>query len=172
VRRTLIFITLLLLQGAVALPAWSADFSGRIEWVYDGDTIRVAHVGKVRLLGIDAPEHEDSDRDQYLLRRGVTAATLRQTATAARLYLQQWRGQTVRLQSPQARQDRYGRLLAYVYLPDGRLLNRGLIEAGLAVVYRRFDFELKADFIAAETRARQQGRGMWQPLSLSDKEAR
>jgi micrococcal nuclease len=151
----------LVLLVAAALPAPAADLAGRLEWVYDGDSIRVAHFGKVRLLGIDVPETEASQRDDFLLRRGVAATTLRQTATAARHYVQLLRGQTVRLQLPEVERDRYGRLLAYVYLPDGRLLNRSLIEEGLAVVYRRFDFTLKAEFIAAETLARQQQRGLW-----------
>ena len=57
--------------------------------------------------------------------------------------------------------DRHGRLLAYVYLPDGRLLNRILIEQGLAVVYRRFEFTMKEDFLVAEKQARQNEAGLW-----------
>jgi micrococcal nuclease len=59
------------------------------------------------------------------------------------------------------RHDRYGRTLAYVTLADGRLLNRLLLEEGHAIVYRRFDFRLKNDFLAAEERARGKGAGMW-----------
>jgi len=57
--------------------------------------------------------------------------------------------------------DKYGRLLAYVYLPNGRLLNRLLAEQGMAVVYRRFSFNMKADFLAAEAEARKSRTGLW-----------
>ncbi|MEJ2700672.1 MAG: thermonuclease family protein, partial [Desulfuromonadales bacterium] len=58
--------------------------------------------------------------------------------------------------------DRYGRLLAYVVLPDGRMLNRLLLEKGYAAVYRRFDFRLKQDFLRAEADARRRQVGLWQ----------
>jgi micrococcal nuclease len=48
-----------------------------------------------------------------------------------------------------------------VYLLDGRLLNRLLVEQGLAVVYRRFAFRMKEEFLIAESEARQSGVGLW-----------
>ena len=60
----------------------------------------------------------------------------------------------------------YGRLLAYVYLPDGRLLNRMLLEQGLAAVYRKFTFRMKTDFLTAEQQARQAGIGLWKKDGL------
>ncbi len=66
------------------------------------------------------------------------------------------------LKTEERKRDRYNRLLAYVYLPDGRLLNQLLLEKGFAVVYRRFDFELKSNFLTAEARARDKKRGIWQ----------
>ncbi|RME39217.1 MAG: thermonuclease family protein, partial [Deltaproteobacteria bacterium] len=53
----------LLLAGQVL-----ADPTGRVSWIYDGDTLKVEGIGKVRLLGIDAPEHEDSYRDRFYRR--------------------------------------------------------------------------------------------------------
>ena len=57
--------------------------------------------------------------------------------------------------------DRYGRTLAYVTLPDGRLLNLEIIRAGWAEAYRGFRYVRKRDFLAAERDARQAQRGMW-----------
>ena len=135
---------------------------GVVTWVYDGDTLNVDSVGKVRLLGIDSPEKEHSSRDLYLTEKGVSAAKQRQIYQAAKAFnIKQVKGQKVSLTLDDPPRDRHGRLLAYVHLPDGRLLNRILVEQGLAVVYRRFTFRMKEDFLAAEARARENGRGLW-----------
>jgi len=54
------------------LPTLAAaeTLSGRVKWIYDGDSIEVAGIGTVRLLGIDAPEHKASQRDRYYQRWG------------------------------------------------------------------------------------------------------
>jgi len=140
----------------------AADLQGRVSWIYDGDTIRVAGIGKVRMLGIDVPEREASSRDRYFKRRGIAPVTLRRIHNRAHTFVRKHSlGQVVSLQAGQPAHDAYGRLLAYVILPDGRLLNRLLLEQGFAVVYRRFDFSLKKDFIEAEEEALRRGRGMW-----------
>ncbi|MEZ4484577.1 MAG: thermonuclease family protein [Syntrophotaleaceae bacterium] len=137
--------------------------SGRVKWIYDGDSIEVAGVGTVRLLGIDAPEHKPSQRDRYYQRWGIAPATLRRINQAGKTYLiESVKGKTVVLKTEQKERDRYNRLLAYVYLPDGQLLNRLLLEKGHAVVYRRFDFALRTVFLEAEAQARCNKRGLWQ----------
>ena len=57
--------------------------------------------------------------------------------------------------------DKHGRLLAYVYLPDGRLLNRMLLEEGFAAVFRKFSFEKKKEFLLVEEKAKKADVGMW-----------
>jgi len=147
---------------ALAAAAGADDLRGRVEWVYDGDTIRVAGVGKVRLIGIDTPEHEAGPRDRFFVKLGGNGSTLRRVAgEALRFNIEQTKGREVRLTTDRQRRDGYGRLLAYVALPDGRLLNRLLLEKGYAVVYRRFDFARKEDFLAAEAQAKRQGAGLW-----------
>ncbi|MDF1580032.1 MAG: thermonuclease family protein [Desulfuromonadales bacterium] len=137
--------------------------SGRVSWVYDGDTLKVDGIGKVRLLGIDTPEREDSARDNYYVRQGVTVQRLRAIARLAlRRAVALAKGRVVTLTSDGDGRDRYGRLLAYVHLPDGRLLNRLLLEEGLASVYRKFSYRLKDEFLAVEAGARQRGVGLWQ----------
>lgn len=140
----------------------AAETRGRVEWVYDGDTVQVAGVGKVRLLGIDAPEKESSERDKSYLRRGLKRQALRSTAAAATAYLiREAKGEVVTLQYEGTPVDSYGRQLAYLILPDGRNLNHELVCSGLAFVYRRFDFSRKRDFIACEESARDNRRGVW-----------
>ncbi|MCF6178330.1 MAG: thermonuclease family protein [Geopsychrobacter sp.] len=159
--RRWLLITLLCLISSSALAATEY---GKVNWIYDGDTIKVAGVGKVRLIGIDTPEKKDSPRDKYYLRNNkLTRRTLRKIGRQAfEFNMQQVKNRRVRLEFDHEKTDKYGRILAYVFLPDGRLLNRLLLENGLAAVYRRFNFRRKTDFLRAEQTARKQHRGLWQ----------
>ena len=137
--------------AAVALavlpePAWAQ----RVRQVFDGDTISVANVGVVRLIGVDAPEKQGSYRASEPF-GDAAAAFLRALLV----------GQDVRLEYDGPRVDPYKRTLAYVFLADGRLANLEVIRAGWAEVYRRFSFVRKPDFLAAERDARAARRGMW-----------
>lgn len=161
-QQSLLFAALFYLLFITTIAGAATDLHGRVTRIYDGDTIHVAGIGKVRLLGIDVPERKASSRDRYFLRQDLTPATLRHIYVHARnLAIELSYGQTVSLTTEPPARDSYGRLLAYVTLPDGRLLNRILLEQGCAVVYRRFDFSLKKDFLQVEETARRAQRGMW-----------
>lgn len=157
---------LLALFLTLALGCAEADQqgpSGAVSWIYDGDTLKVDGIGKVRLIGLDTPEKENSSRDRYLQKQGVSSKVLRRMAKEALQFnIARVKGKRVRLEFDNERQDRYGRTLAYVYLPDGTLLNRLLIEKGYAVVYRRFDFRMKENFLKTERLARKRRVGIWQ----------
>ena len=92
-----------------------------VRWVIDGDTIDVATFGRVRLLGIDAPE----------IGRGFdTSAPFGREARErlATLILRRW----VRLEQEGAALDVYNRHLAYVMTEDGTCVNTTLVREGLA----------------------------------------
>ena len=57
--------------------------------------------------------------------------------------------------------DRYNRLLRYVYLPDGTLVNELNIREGYAFYYPYFPFSRSADFAAAQASAKTAGKGLW-----------
>ena len=58
--------------------------------------------------------------------------------------------------------DRYGRALAYVWLPDGRFLNRLLVARGYAQPLTIPPNDEYADrFVDAARAARRWGRGLW-----------
>ncbi len=157
----LLAATLLFAQAGAA-PSKPATLTGTVTWIYDADTFEVAPHGKVRLLGIDAPEKFASDRDRNFTRLGIAAKRLRSIHGAGLAWcIHNVKGHQVSLLLEESPRDRHGRLLAYIRLPDGRLLNRVLLEEGLVIVYRRFPFELKTDFMAAETRAQQDQVGLW-----------
>lgn len=161
-----IFSLLFILGLILTLPACAEEptppLQGTVIWVYDGDTLKIDPVGKVRLIGIDTPERENSQRDRYLIKQGISAARQREIYQLAKEFnIKQVKGKRVTLALDDSPRDRYGRLLAYVRLPDGRLLNRVLLEQGMAVVYRRFNFRMKEDFLSAEKQARQGKSGLW-----------
>lgn len=140
----------LLLALALTLGLAADALAQRVRQVLDGDTITVSGVGVVRLIGVDAPEKTGGYR---------TAERFGDEATAVMRRLVD--GQVVRLEYDGDRKDQYNRTLAYVFLPDGTLVNEAIIRAGLAEVYRRFQYRLKGRLLAAERDARAAHRGMW-----------
>jgi len=132
----------------MALPTTVA--AQRVRQIIDGDTITVSGVGVVRLLGVDAPEKTGGYRQSEPYGDAATAFMRRLLE-----------GRDVRLEYDGPRKDQYNRTLAYVFLPDGRLVNLEIIRAGFAETYRRFDYKRKPDFFAAERDAKAAKRGMW-----------
>ena len=145
-------------RGAVALalmlglfvvaPAIAA--AQRVERVVDGDTIIVSGVGRVRLIGVDTPESVDPRRPVEFFGKEASAFTRRLVD-----------GQRVRLEYDWEGTDRYGRTLAYVYLPDGTLVNAEIIRRGYGHAYTRFPFKYLERFRQFEREARTAGRGLW-----------
>jgi micrococcal nuclease len=115
--------------------------------VIDGDTIECSSRTRVRFLLIDAPE-----RDQ-----GQFGAI----ATRGLRFLMD-PGARLRLELDVQEHDRYGRLLAYVYLPDGRMVNELMVRDGLAVVsVYPPNVKYVERMRAAAADARKEGRGLW-----------
>jgi micrococcal nuclease len=118
--------------------------------VIDGDTIEVATIGRVRLLGIDAPE----------LGRGYdTSAPFGREARdrLTQLVLHRW----VRLEQEGAPLDIYSRHLAFVMTEDGVFVNAALVRDGLARVSARLPLTRLPELQRAEAEAQAFRRGMW-----------
>jgi micrococcal nuclease len=133
-------LVLLGLVGAgikVLRPALPAD-SARLLRVIDGDTLKVDYLGRsarLRLIGLDAPESADNPkarRDAYHSQQTL-ATVLYQGQAAKNFVLSAVKpGDVLKLEFDAQKQDHYGRWLAYVYLPDGRMLNDLIIRRGYA----------------------------------------
>jgi len=143
--RSLFFSFLLFV---LLLPLWS--FAGRepatIIRAVDGDTLEVSldgHSEKVRLIGVDTPEVHESEK----LHRD-SARTHQDEATIKALGQRAWdftksvvhAGDQVRLEYGQEPRDKYYRILAFVWLPDGRMLNETIICEGFGNAYMRYPF--------------------------------
>jgi len=141
--------------------------SGRVVHVVDGDTVDVrlgARVERVRLIGVDAPEAHDSaklDRDarrSHRSKAAIEAMGRRATEFTARRLDER----TVGLEFDVERRDPYGRLLAYLWLPDGTLFNAEILRAGYAhVLTIPPNVRYASHFHRLQQEARAAGRGLW-----------
>jgi len=105
----------------------------------------------VRYIGIDTPETHHP-------MKGVERAG-KEASEANRKLVD---GKTVRLEFDVQEQDRYGRLLAYVYLEEGTFVNAWLVENGYAVVMTiPPNVKYEALFRKLQREAREAGRGLW-----------
>lgn len=143
---------------------------------YHGRTFRVVHVVDGDTLDIDAP---DRDRKTTRVRLwGIDTPEIAHPAfgqmenqpfglEAKELTRQLAEGQMVRLELESHRvRDVFGRLLAHVFLPDGRCLNEELLIQGLARADRRpgdarFVHSRMSRYELLEQQARLQRRGIW-----------
>lgn len=159
-RRRKSLLTLIVFTAMSALSVYHAwggkpgESSGIVTRVIDGDTMVVMLNGaekKVRLLGVDTPEKKS---------RHTRAEPMNETATRRAKELAENRTVTL-VFGGKDKMDKYGRLLAYVILPDGRSLNEILINEGLATVYRWFEYSEKRRYIAMEAGARAACKGVW-----------
>ena len=141
--------TILCLLALTAFAAFTGTFQGEVVGVLDGDTIEVMREGvavRVRLDGIDCPEKKQ-------------AFGARAKQFASRLAFGK------RVEVVESGQDRYGRTLGEVILPDGTSLNKRLVAEGYAWWYQRYsdDEELKR----LQQEAREANKGLWADPKVS-----
>jgi len=124
----------------------------RVKRVIDGDTLLLTNDERVRLIGVDTPETKHPEKP--VERFGEEAYRFTQRMVE---------GKEVRLEYDQTKRDRYGRILAYVYLLDGAFLNAEIIKQGYGFAYTKYPFKYIEEFRRYEKEARENGRGLWGP---------
>ena len=152
----------LLLLLLFALSAW-ADQICTVQKVIDGDTF-ICSGYKVRLIGVDTPESKPNPRAEKQARSLGDLKTVLELGQKAKAFTQSLipPGTRVRLEFDVQQKDRYGRLLAYVYLPDGRMLNEVLLEEGYAALLTVPPNVKYAERLRkAQKRAVEEGKGLW-----------
>jgi len=147
----------LLLLALVASGAVAAGtIEGTVVRVVDGDTIHVRltdRVEKIRYIGVNTPEihhpskgEEPGGREAAEVNRGLVG------------------GRRVRLELDVQTRDRYGRLLAYVWVGDtmvnAELVRRGYAQAMTVPPNVRYQ-DL---FVKLQRQARDAHRGLWRPV--------
>jgi micrococcal nuclease len=142
-------LALLLVSAAVS----AATLDGSVVRVVDGDTIHVRvgeRVEKVRYIGVNTPEvhhprkgEEPGGRDAMAVNRTLVS------------------GRRVRLETDVQERDRYGRLLAYVWIGD-TMVNAELLRRGYAQVMTiPPNVRHQALFVKLQREAREGGQGLW-----------
>ena len=150
----LAFSLLFLSFSPQIFATYSSDaITAKCTRVIDGDTIEVEYYGKkdkVRLIGVDTPETKDPRKPVQYFGKEATEFTRRVVE-----------GENVKLEFDQTLRDKYDRLLAYVYLPSGEMLNAKLIKEGYGHAYTKYPFKYLEEFRLYEKQAREKGLGLW-----------
>lgn len=140
------------------------DERAGISRVQDGDTIILRDGRKLRLIGINTPElpREDSPGQPFAQEARAALASLLES------------NNEIGLRFDEQRVDRYGRLLAHLYLAGGESVQARLLQQGyaaaIAVPPNLWNQEC---YQQAEERATRAGLGLWrlgyyQPLATTD----
>jgi micrococcal nuclease len=143
-------MTLLMMFALIAPGKWDCGIVALVTRVFDGDTVDVGGLGRVRLLGIDAPEIGGPFE-----RPAPFALEARDELQS--LVLHRW----ARFDCDGDANDAYGRRLAYMTLETGEFINGRLVRDGLARVSARRRLQRWDELRQAEADAQMRRRGMW-----------
>ncbi len=168
-----IVLIFVLLCFAEAAFSFSEEFFATVLRISDGDTVWVrAENGsklKIRLLGIDTPEKfpgKKLERSAYRCR--VKPGRVKKLGKLATRHARELLHEGMRVKIIPRGRGRYGRILAYVVLPDETLLNFRMIRDGYACVYtwrgKKPDGVTQTEFIKLIElmhEAREEKRGLW-----------
>jgi len=142
----LVLLSVLLFSRTAFVQEWNT-----VKWVNDGDTIVLSDGRHVRYIGINAPEiaHDNHKSEAF----GYAAKKYNQSLL---------RSKKVRLEFDKEKYDRYGRLLAYIFLLDGTFINKKMIKKGYAyVLHRRPNVKYDGVLFKAQRDAMSAEQGMW-----------
>lgn len=150
-KKTAALLSWLLFIFLLPLPASGRQTLHEVKFVYDGDTILLSNGEKVRYLGINAPEidHEGGKSEPL-------------AHEARRFNMEILARHRVRLETEIEKRDRYDRLLAHVFLEDGRLVSELMVLKGFAHVLRiQPNLKYWDRLLEAQRRAMKEGTGIW-----------
>jgi micrococcal nuclease len=127
----------------------------RVLRVLDGQTFIVESQGRtaqVRVLGLSAPTLATADRP---------AACYSGEALARARALLEGQQVTLAADASQPAQDRLGRLLAHVWLPDGQFFGAVMLEDGFGRATARAAHRYADEYQRVQAEARAGLRGLW-----------
>jgi endonuclease YncB( thermonuclease family) len=134
------------------------DIPFSVTKVIDGDTIMVEIDGldkRVRLIGIDSPE---------LVHPGKEIECFSREASNKMQELVSGKFVVLKSDPTQENEDKYGRLLRYVYTLEGMDINFTMIEQGYAFEYTYvYPYEKQNIYKNAERYAKENKLGLWNP---------
>lgn len=138
----------------------TASAGERVRYCNDGDTFVLTSGTKVRLAGINTPEMGHGKRRDQVY------------AQQSRRLLQSYvKNVELRLKPVGKERDRYGRMIATAYLPDGSMINERMVAEGAAYFYdhKGLPSSLRRTLLKAQRTALKKERGMWAEILESKK---
>lgn len=151
----LVLVPLLLLLRFVADIGDKTPGIHTVIRVIDGDTVELEGGERLRLIGIDTPEHGEPFFD------------------SAKIFLSNMvLNQKVRVGLGYRKRGSYGRLLGYIYL-DTIFVNAAILKRGLGRMYlfpdNRYEQQIMDDFFAAQRQALSEQLGIWTlPVAMEE----
>lgn len=131
--------------------------------VVDGDTLVVLYEGeqtKVRLIGINTPESVANNESRNTEEGRIASKYVKDMLS---------NHTTVWLELDEDEFDDYGRLLAYVYLDDGTMLNEHMLSIGYArTAFYAPNYKYQSRLESAQKTAQKQRLGFWPTESGRD----
>lgn len=123
----------------------------KVTWVNDGDTVVVSDGRKVRYIGINTPEvaHKDQKAEPF----GDIAYKYNKTIVL---------NSNVKLELGKKQYDRYGRMLAYLFLEDGTFVNAEILKKGYAYcLYMKPNIKYAKLLLETQQKAMKKQVGIW-----------
>ena len=148
--KKLLFIIIIAIALGGCYESDYSNYNFKVVHIYDGDTVKLSNGEKVRYIGIDTPEmNYNNPPAEYFAQEAKEYNT--------KLVL----GKKVKLEFDVVERDKYGRLLAYVYI-DGKHISQEMIEHGYAKVLMIPPNLKFADyFLTLQNLAKEEKRGIW-----------
>ena len=143
--------------------------------IVDGDTIKIEYSGieeNIRLIGIDTPESSKNakakkDTERSIHDIEVITAMGKEAANYVKSIVKL--GTDIEIEFDVQSRDNFGRLLGYVYLDNGEMLNENIVGAGYAgLMTIPPNVKYQERFLAAYRDARENNRGLWKESQLFD----
>lgn len=131
----------------------------KVRYVYDGDTLQLNDGRKIRLIGINAPELKSD---------GKPAQPYANEAKKALTSLFN-KDKSIALVYGKDKKDRYGRLLAHVFLADGQNVQALLLKQGFAnAITIPPNTQFASCYLEMESFARCSMNGLWKNMNILD----
>ena len=161
-RKSISSFSLSLIILLFLIPHITHAYQCVVEKVYDGDTF-LCSGEKIRLIGIDTPESSLNPHIEKQRSLGDTK-TILELGRRAKKFTQSLIpvGTKVEIELDVQPKDKYGRTLAYVWLPDGRMLNEVIVREGYAMLLTippnvKYEERLRKAYRYAV----ENGKGLW-----------
>lgn len=145
----------------------SEESDPKVEWwdiekVVDGDTVHIKKNGikeKVRLIGLDTPEAVDPRKPVECFGKEASKHA-KEILNGQKIMIE--------LDDSQGERDKYGRLLAYIFLENGTNFNKKMIADGYGYEYTyNKPYKYQDEFKQAQTMARDNNLGLWSNKTCS-----